>query len=207
MSDISLQLVDVVMSDKPVGRGRPRTEKNQQLPPGMLARVRPTGTNYYLSRRVSTRKGARREEIALGQNLDNALAEYSSLMGEATPQGRSLVHRPWLATDLYAACKRSAKRRGMECTLSLRDIEELVLSSKGKCMLTGIKFNVIKPATARRRHWIPSVDRIDSKKGYVPGNVRLICSIVNIALNDFGEELLLQIARELLRHRRKNPSV
>lgn len=36
----------------------------------------------------------------------------------------------------------------------------------------------------------------------MPSNVRMICAAVNIALNDFGEEMLIHIARELLRFRR-----
>ena len=33
-----------------------------------------------------------------------------------------------------------------------------------------------------------SVDRIDGSQGYIPGNVRIVCNIVNFALNSFSDE-------------------
>ncbi len=47
----------------------------------------------------------------------------------------------------------------------------------------------------RRAPWAPSVDRIDSSKGYVPGNVRLVCVAANLAMNEWGEDVLARVAR------------
>ena len=68
-------------------------------------------------------------------------------------------------------------------------------------MLTKIQFDDFKPDYARTAPWKASVDRIDPKKGYVKGNVRLVCSAVNSAMMDFGEPVLYVIAEALLQRR------
>jgi hypothetical protein len=47
----------------------------------------------------------------------------------------------------------------------------------------------------------PSLDRINSQKGYVRGNVRLVCTAVNFGLGQWGDEVFLPIA-EATTHRR-----
>ena len=45
-----------------------------------------------------------------------------------------------------------------------------------------------------------SLDRIDSSKGYTVENCRLVCTAVNLAMNEWGEDVLERIA---LYYRRK----
>lgn len=65
-----------------------------------------------------------------------------------------------------------------------------------RCCVTGIPFDY---TYSRRRHpfW-PSLDRIDSDKGYVKGNVRLTCLIYNTALNTDTHADVLRMARALV---------
>ena len=42
-----------------------------------------------------------------------------------------------------------------------------------------------------------SIDRIDSTKGYVYSNVRVVCYAVNVALNNWGLEQFLKVARAM----------
>jgi hypothetical protein len=41
-----------------------------------------------------------------------------------------------------------------------------------------------------------SVDRIDSSKGYVPGNVQLVCKWVNLAKQDYSNDDMEAVLRE-----------
>lgn len=57
----------------------------------------------------------------------------------------------------------SARRRGIEFNLTLSDVR--VLIKKTKCHYSGLKYDYTDPEKS------PSFDRLDSKKGYVKGNV------------------------------------
>jgi hypothetical protein len=47
----------------------------------------------------------------------------------------------------------------------------------------------------------PSLDRIDCTQGYVAGNVRLVCLIVNFALNTFGDDAFLEMCRAVVKNK------
>lgn len=62
-------------------------------------------------------------------------------------------------------------------------------------MVSGIPFEFENSkGDGRRRPWIPSIDRIDSSKGYTKGNCRIVCCAVNIAMNNYGEDVLARIS-------------
>jgi hypothetical protein len=106
--------------------------------------------------------------------------------------------------DLLTNARKNARARGLEITITLEDMKGLAELSQGRCMLTGIPFehgacDALRESTTRRKRvWAPSLDRIESSKGYVPGNVRLVCMAVNAALQEFGDAVLLRIAHALV---------
>ena len=63
----------------------------------------------------------------------------------------------------YLQVYESAKRRDIEFTLTLADVRTLI--KKNKCHYSGLKYDYLDPDKS------PSFDRLDSKKGYVKGNV------------------------------------
>jgi hypothetical protein len=44
----------------------------------------------------------------------------------------------------------------------------------------------------------PSIDRIIPKKGYVKGNVQVVCWAYNAAKNQWGEDVLLTLAHAIV---------
>lgn len=68
--------------------------------------------------------------------------------------------------------------------------------NKGRCALTGLPFHLLEVGSGKaRRPFAPSIDRIDSSSGYTRDNVRLVCQAVNFALNAYGEDTFLEIAK------------
>lgn len=72
-------------------------------------------------------------------------------------------------------------------------------AQEGRCAVTSLAFNDIKPQGLRIRPWLPSLDRIDSRQGYQPGNLRIVCGFVNVALNGFGNEFFNVVLEPLIR--------
>jgi len=58
------------------------------------------------------------------------------------------------------------------------------IKQQGKCKLTGLKFDL--RSGIGRLPFSPSLDRINSKKGYTKRNTRLVCVHINEALNTYG---------------------
>jgi len=75
--------------------------------------------------------------------------------------------------NIWCDVKRRAKRKGKEFTLSIYDIPKI----PSICSVLGIqiKANIV----AGPLDSSPSLDRIDNKIGYIPGNVRIISNRAN----------------------------
>lgn len=65
-------------------------------------------------------------------------------------------------------------------------------------MMTGIEFEFDRFEGSCRRPFAPSLDRIRSNEGYSVGNCRLVCVLVNLALNQWGLEPLMRVASNLV---------
>lgn len=71
--------------------------------------------------------------------------------------------------------------------------------ASGRCEFSGIPFNSEFNGSGQARAFHPSIDRIDSRKGYTFKNCRLVCAAVNFALRDFDDDVLDRICRERVR--------
>lgn len=173
------------------------------LPPGVYQR---RGSHFY----VTTVDG-KQKWINLGKSRLFAIQAYENYVRQN--KSESYINRrlhqdadlPVPENELMAMLKKAkanAKARGLECRITLDDLFDLSRRSKGECELTGIKFRygadrTLPASVKRKRIWAPSIDRIDSSKGYTPDNVRLVCFSVNAALQEFGDKVLLKIATAL----------
>lgn len=98
------------------------------------------------------------------------------------PQGRIL----YLATQ--AAFR--ARQKGLEYdTAALR---QLAAEPPLHCKCCGKEFLYAERGKAHLEH-VPSIDRIDNSKGYIAGNVAIICNRCNKAKRDSDVELLKKI--------------
>jgi len=121
-----------------------------------------------------------------------------------TEANRGVIRARWELKPTERALRHArdrAKRTGIAFTLDRVDIRRRV--QLGRCELTGISF-VSKIGTVKdRAFYAPSIDRIDSTKGYTPENVRVILSGLNIMMNTWGAEKILEMADALRVHAEK----
>lgn len=161
--------------------GRPRT-KDEGLPK-YIARK---GGAYYFVTPTKPRRW-----IALGLDRGVALAAYPHALlqhGHAAPH--TLLPSGYTPNRLMDLVRRSSRNRGIENGLTLTDLAALIVRAGGRCEVSGMPFSTEKPKGQRIRLYAPSVDRIDPKTGYLPGNCRLVCAGVNVAMNAFGDRFL-----------------
>jgi hypothetical protein len=82
------------------------------------------------------------------------------------------------------------KGRKMTFNLTAEYIQNKFNSCEGKCAITGIPFSMELGTKGNRNPFRPSVDRINSKKGYVKGNIQIILAIVNTMKMDYTDDIL-----------------
>jgi hypothetical protein len=91
--------------------------------------------------------------------------------------------------NFISTAKKNAKQKKLEFNLDVEFLKELWETQSGKCFYTKLPMllfptkskNEFKPESA-------SLDRVDSSKGYIKGNVRFVCLTINYAKNSFDEK-------------------
>lgn len=136
---------------------------------------------------------------ALGQEIPSELVPANDLDGGARPPSSSgdLRAFPSWMTRLMGSAAKNAARKGIPFDLTPSDARALIRRHAGRCAVSGIEFDTVDAVNGRRRPFAPSLDRVDSGKGYSRGNVRLVCQIVNMAMNEWGEEPLHELVRRM----------
>jgi hypothetical protein len=94
--------------------------------------------------------------------------------------------------------KLAGSQRGKECSIVKEDLLELWYKQEGKCALSGIIMeNMINGGY---NIFNTSVDRIDTSKGYVKENIRLVCNKVNIMRSNMRDEELLMFCKAIVKN-------
>lgn len=75
---------------------------------------------------------------------------------------------------------------------------DLYERQEGLCALSGVKMTYT--AGSGRVSTNISIDRIDSSKGYLRGNVQFVCGVVNIMKQDMQQKDLYSWCKAILEH-------
>lgn len=90
------------------------------------------------------------------------------------------LYRKSYAERLYKCSKQNAYRQGYEHNLTMEYIQKLLEDQDYKCYYSGITFSSDK----KDKYSYPTIDRIDSTKGYIEGNVCICTLFVNMMKNN-----------------------
>lgn len=96
------------------------------------------------------------------------------------------------AMCLVAAARVRARAKGVAFAITAADVAALQATiDAGRCEVSGVAFTLTGPRSATS----PSLDRMTPARGYVSGNLRVVCHALNAGMGDWGEAELLRIAR------------
>lgn len=92
--------------------------------------------------------------------------------------------------DLLESARTRAKKSNIQIDIDLEYLLNLYELQNKQCSLTGIQFEFKRTTNSKSKFtpFGPSIDKIDHTKGYTKDNVRLVCVMVNLSLNTFGDE-------------------
>jgi hypothetical protein len=108
-----------------------------------------------------------------------------------------LDHRSWIHKT-HARMQAKGNASGKGCNITLNQFVALLMNCNGRCEVTGIPFSYEVPDGSKLAPFQPSVDRIDSSKGYNDGNCRVVCLMVNLGMRDWGADPLIRVAKAML---------
>jgi hypothetical protein len=124
----------------------------------------------------------------------NSLGEYK---GKISQIPKDVVKRKKDEFSDLRVFARLARRRDTEQNLTLEYLKELWELQNGTCPLTGWMLSLDRSAKPNQA----SLDRIDSNKGYIQGNVRYVALIANLCKWSFTDEQVIHFCNSVVKHK------
>ena len=107
--------------------------------------------------------------------------------------------------EALRGAERRARKHGLDIDIDLDFVQHLYREQAERCILSGIQFRPEAFSdTFVKRPFAPSLDRIDPRKGYTRDNVRLLCTAVNFARGQWGDDVLVEIAHGIVEKERED---
>ena len=99
-----------------------------------------------------------------------------------------------ITKTLFDSYRKGAIRRGLEFNISIKDMWNQFIKQNKKCCLTGLDI-VFAPTRDRDLERTASLDRIDSKKGYILENIQWVHKDLNSMKWNFSEDYFIGICK------------
>lgn len=104
----------------------------------------------------------------------------------------------FLPKTYFTDINRDARKRNLEFSVTMEYLSDLYEKQNHKCNLSGLAIGFSK---ARSYISTASLDRIDSSKGYVEGNVQWIYKDINFMKRDYPQDYFLRIVAQIAKHK------
>ena len=103
-----------------------------------------------------------------------------------------------LTKTILSIIRCKAKHRNIEFNISLEYAQKILDQQNHRCIYSGI--DITFPQSARDRNFTASLDRIDSSKGYIEGNIQWLDKRVNSMKNDMSESEFLELCQTITKY-------
>ena len=101
---------------------------------------------------------------------------------------------------LFDRFRKNAKKRHVDFTLSIDDLKQQFAKQNGRCVYSGKQ--IVMPLNFTRIYDknVASIDRIDSKVGYVSGNIQLTTKKINMMKQGMSHEEFVDTCRVVAKY-------
>lgn len=100
--------------------------------------------------------------------------------------------------SLITTSRYRCKLSGHEHSIDVAYIRNIYEEQQGLCAITGMKMIIRGSNCAADSPYSISLDRIDSTKGYIPGNVWLVCTGVNLMKARLTMDQFVEFCRKVV---------
>lgn len=111
--------------------------------------------------------------------------------------------------NISAACfnkiRDGAKIRNLSFEVTIKQIWDLFLKQDKKCALSGL--DLCFASSVKSYDGTASLDRIDSSKGYVEGNLQWVNKKINIMKQDYDEKEFLKLCKIITNYQIRNNQI
>jgi hypothetical protein len=146
------------------------------------------------SKRINRRQFCSRECVGKTTIYENIPQEFIGNMKHLRGGGEGRTKDEYSSFRPYAKTCRT-RRHKHEVDISVEYLKEVWENQQGICPFTGwgleLRYYQKKKKKSPLTPKHASLDRIDTTKGYVKGNVRFISVMANYARNNFSDEQLI----------------
>jgi hypothetical protein len=165
---------------------------------------------YWYAWRGGPRVTGTPDDAGFSDRYESVLAEHKrklateSAIRVAKRDAEALLAMGSAQGDLKLLCKKIAKNaaarakaRGIDCSILWTDVADILRQNDFKCAISGIPFNLAHNALRQhsRNPFGPSLDRLDNASGYHRENIRIVITIVNYGINEWGLDAYLSVCR------------
>ena len=98
--------------------------------------------------------------------------------------------------ELVMNSRKRANERGWECDITLKYMADMWINQQGLCALTRSELDWKSGDLWDRNPYRASIDRLDSRMGYVKGNVRLVCHWANNAKSTWSDRVFRNMCQQ-----------
>jgi hypothetical protein len=104
------------------------------------------------------------------------------------------LHSTW--SRVFSRQTYEAKRKGFAVNITAADAWNVINEQGWRCALTGVAFVPAGTASPNQA----SLDRIDSKQGYIHGNIRYVTYRVNMFKKDWPDDVFFALCKQIASH-------
>lgn len=98
----------------------------------------------------------------------------------------------------FTRIQNNARKRNIEYSLTKEYICDLYKQQNGKCSLSGVELRVC--SSLSKGVFTASLDRIDSSRGYVKGNVQFVHARINVMKMELPQDEFIEWAKLVAKH-------